>query len=466
MKRGLFAVLLLLLFLAGAIWAVERVKAELETSFSQILHTSVRIDRLTFSPRRLTLHRIALADSSVVIERLQLEGSLWKKISLESLTVTDLTLRARGIPLQGRGRLFLSNFSTGAASCEGILSFTHPGLTGQVEVSGTILEPILYGWVEGPGGFRRRFVGRLQMDHETIDLQQMEIEGGYLLTGAWEPAAKATSLRLTGPSGRYELKVAPNVVGGGRLLLRAHPEDGRIRDMAASWIVKDDRLSIIAGFFGDSVMLQGWVGLKPPYPTHLATDFNGVDIQDAFLCVLPQGHSTALSGEIFGHINFEGPLSRLTSVGELRTGQGKLGRLEFIRCAIRFQGAGSLLRIQNSQVTRTSGLLLLEGNVDLRRVGRPDFFRQVKLSSMERTLGLGSWQMGPTPGGPGLQMQRSNPGGGATVELAYERDTSVQSESVERQKVELDYPISENENITMRMDRDDGFVGVEHRGKF
>ena len=83
-----------------------------------------------------------------------------------------------------------------------------------------------------------------------------------------------------------------------------------------------------------------------------------------------------------------------------------MGSEWFESAALRFQGEGPILKLKNSSLSKSSGVTLVEGEVDLRRLGQRDFFRKIKLSSMERSLNLNGWQMTPTPGTQGLTLRR------------------------------------------------------------
>jgi hypothetical protein len=43
----------------------------------------------------------------------------------------------------------------------------------------------------------------------------------------------------------------------------------------------------------------------------------------------------------------------------------------------------------------------MEGALDLRRIGQPDFFRMVKLTSVNKGVEVAGWQLRPVPGGTG-----------------------------------------------------------------
>ena len=105
---------LLLLLAGGILFAAELGRLGLERSFGRLLQVPVRVQRITLSPRRLTLHEISVGGSNFpLIGRLQIQGPLLPLLGrgdvkrIESVTVTGVTLSVAGIPLQAQGRLFL-----------------------------------------------------------------------------------------------------------------------------------------------------------------------------------------------------------------------------------------------------------------------------------------------------------------------------------------------------------------------
>ena len=137
---------------------------------------------------------------------------------------------------------------------------------------------------------------------------------------------------------------------------------------------------------------------------------------------------------------------------------------------LRFQGRGPVLQIQNSQLSKPDGILLVEGTVDLRQLGQQNFFSRIQLSPIEKAIHWGGWRLGPMAGGKpgttGLQMQRKTAQDRVQVGLDYEVDSQVPTDSVRREGVQMDYSLSSEQRVNLRLDRDKEFVGVEHRKQF
>ena len=477
MKRVIPWVLgFLLLTVGGLALAVERGRVKLEQNLSQLLQSPVHIHRLTLSPSRLTLHQVSLrplgegsggdpqTPALVSVDRLQIQG--WFLGRNSSVEVTGLSLSLAGVPLTAQGRVSLTTAPGSVARCEGWLAFEHPFISGRVELSGKVSEPILLGWLEGPEGVRRHFVAQLNVTREAITLSQAQIQGGWWASGTLNFSPRRGVLQLVGLKERFELQIDPLPKAGGRFHAWMRREDQIPQELAARWILRRSYLELSANFLREQVSLNGRIYLTAPYPLDLTLDLRDMEMADLADRIFLRRRSMAISGQMDGQVRLKGPLRCLVSQGEVRGHDAKVGRGELTQAVLRFTGLGPIVKIENSQMTRPSGTVLVEGTVDVRRFGQPDFFKGLHLSSMEKALNLSGWRMSPTPGGFGLWISRNALPKQVAVKLAYEVDQEVQPEPVAREKMEVAYPLSEEERLNIRLDRQEGFLGVEHRKKF
>ncbi len=475
------ALLSALLIAAAFLIVVESGRLQMEKSLGHLLQSRIRIGRLSVSTHRLTLHRVSIqpltADLSgkntalLVIERLQIQGSPLRFFQqqewLKSVSVTGLTVSFAGVPLQAEGRVFLNVAPDASVRCEGWLTLQHPLLKGQIEVTGPVRQPVLLGWLEGPRVGRKHFVSQLVLSLGEVELSRMELQGGWFARGSLrrEEMKVRGLLNVAGPEGRYELRAESLPSGGGQALFWMQLEDQIPMELTANWLAHRSNLDFQAGLNGEQVGLNGRVALRPPYPVDLSLDFKGTRMVDMARWLLPPGKIPRLEGRLEGQVRLSGPLNRIISRGEVYSRNGKFGRESFTLAALRFQGVGPVLHVQNSQFAQAGGgILLVEGAVDLRRLGQKNFFSEMRLASVDKSLTWDGWRMTPH-GSSGLQMQKGEQDR-MEVGLNFELDQSVQTEPVTRQEIELQYPVSSDQSLSMRMDRDGEFLGLERRKKF
>ena len=135
MKRFLRLFLaVFLISLAATVAGAEIARLKVQEGLGRFLGVPVRVQRLTFSTHRLTLHGVSFllpAQAPVRIDRLRMEGSLWSVATgrlftgsfpnLRSVKLTGLTLSVAGVPLQAEGKVYLRGQPGTYARVEGLL---------------------------------------------------------------------------------------------------------------------------------------------------------------------------------------------------------------------------------------------------------------------------------------------------------------------------------------------------------
>lgn len=433
---------------AGLLFALEEGRAQLERSFSELLHVPVTIERLTVSPAGLVVHH-AKFPRHLVVERLQIQGSLLSR-SVQSVDVTGINLSLAGLPLTAQGHVFLQKVPEGPSRCAGFLTAEHPLFKARASLSGNARTPILEGWVETVPGMKRNFLCQLEVNSESLTLTRMEIQGGPTLNG----------LVQFPPGGSIKLD----------LWVRFNEQIPR--EIVAAWDPTLSQLHFDVDLFGDEAHASGQIQASPPYPLDATLDLKGLQLADLVQWVHSgRGIPPSVSGQIRGRVVVQGPLRRLVSRGELVSRDGTFGRQNFSLATLRFSGVGPLLQIENSHVTKETGVLLLEGTVDLRRLGHPDFMKGIRWSSLEKTMNIGDWQMGllspgRSPSSSGLKMHHQTSSDRVKVGLAYEVDDQTQPNPVSKEGVEVEYPLSAGQRVNVRLEKDEEVLAVEHHEKF
>ncbi len=451
MKRisRLFLVFLILAVCAAAAGA-ELARWKVQEGLSRFLGVPVRVQRLTFSARRLTLHGVSFllpARAPLRIDRLKLEGSILSVAtgrlfggafpSVRSVKLTGLTLSVGGVPLHAEGEVFLRGRPGTYAQVDGLLTLDHPMLKGSAEITGPLLEPVVFGWVESAPIGRRHFIAKLDITRETIGLPRMQIQGGWTATGGlvFRRPSWRGELNVLGPDmERFRFQIMPAGGEFTRATLWVHPEGAPPKEFSVQWTVRRGQLDFEAGLMGRQATLKGQVDLRLPYRTAVRLDLTALEL-DGIADWIPNQSSSKVAGTMKGYVEVNGFLGQVSSKGELIAGKGRFGRLDFDQISIRFQGRGPILRLENSQLLRRGSALRMEGMFDARRIGQPDFFRHVKLSSvpgMESSLDLGGIAIGPTSGE------------GVNVQTA----------------------VTPEQNVKVKIEKEEQVIAVEHRKKF
>ncbi len=332
----------------------------------------------------------------------------------------------------------------------------HPFLEGRVEISGSVREPIFLGWIQGPGG-RRHFVGRLEFGPDEIRLARLDVQGGVTLSGRL--------MKGTERKGRLLLYLYPAAAAGGSRTTALWPEEQAPVGMELAWEpVSRSGLKIHGQTLDGQVSLEGRWDPKAPDPLEAALQFQEASLSELLAWVLPRKDRPRLEGWVRGRIQLNQLADRLISQGELFAQEIRFNAARFDELTLRFRGTGPWFQIQDSHMARPGEVLRMEGLLDLRRLGQPTFFKEVRLTPADKSLNWNGWKM--TPLGSGLQVQRQAAQDRVEVGFSYEMDGQVQPEPVQREGVEVGMPIAPDKRLQVRMDREGEFLGVEHRKQF
>lgn len=458
---------LFLLFGSTLLFGAELARRAMEREIGRLLGVPVRIARLAFTPRQLTLHDISFqmpqaASVPLRVERIHLEGSPFSSSGL--LTLTGLNLSVAGFPLQAKGRVFLRRVPGSYALNEGSLDIEHPLLRGRVELTGRLLEPIVLGWLQTANGSPHHFVGQWKVRKDSVELLQMEIQGGWFASGKLSSGSRA-QLNIAGPEERIRFKAAPVGLGQMRAEWWMYRPDLSARQVTVEWSTQRERLALQARLEGTANSVKGWIHLRPPYRTNLTLQLRDFPVEELAQWFGETG-SPMLSGRLGGKVWLSGPLRTLISRGDLSLREGRLGAGTFETIALRFDGKGPQLWTDSTVRTPSQKVYLGEGKVDLRRIGRPEFLSAVRWSSKDRDLQMAGWLLSLTPGASGFQMQRLSGENPLRLGLAAGVDTSVPQEPVTRGGVQVQYPLGSEESLKVKMEKEEQLLTVEHRKKF
>jgi hypothetical protein len=200
-----------------------------------------------------------------------------------------------------------------------------------------------------------------------------------------------------------------------------------------------------AQLFQEQALLEGELGLEPPYHLAAVLRLSGLELQSVAEWFSQRLGGARIAGRVSGQVELSGTSHEILSRGELFGEEGRFNQQAIRGMKLRFHGKGPILWIESSHLVRAEGTLGMEGSVDLRRLGRPDFFQGVRLKSTGRNaVSWAGWQVGPLPGwrgdAPGVQMRRS---------------ASSASEGGEGAV-----------GVNIQVNQDEEFVGIERRGKF
>jgi hypothetical protein len=227
-----------------------------------------------------------------------------------------------------------------------------------------------------------------------------------------------------------------------------------------SFRINEKEFEILYYKFGNSARLYGTIGLAAPSNTSLFLNIDAADLSDLLL-FLNQEEKEAFLGRINGKVSIEGPIRDLKTKGHLESGQGRIGDLFFETANINFEGKGPYIKFSDSRMAQEKVTLVLEGELDLRKIGKPRFLEEVKIKTSDGLVVWEGWDFSKGRGMKGVTFKSSNNFGFGT----YAGEDIVRPGSA-KDGVELEYKIRSKESLKMRMEEGAQFFGLEHKVKF
>lgn len=369
--------------LAAAAFAVEAGRLQAEWALERLLGVPVTVRGVDLAPGRVTLRGVALGEGAgtapgPVVQRLELEGASsgfllpWApKRSLRSAGVTGLAFPFAGLPLQVHGRLLLNPGEGEETWVQGRFAFRHPLVSGQIEFFGPAERLDLAGWFETPER-RRHFTGALAVSDGVVRLIRLRIDGGLRMTGRMVPAQGKATLRLV----REGLK----------------PQTLRAR-----WERSAEAVRVWISFLDGRLNLSGDIGWEPPHSVRWDLALHRVPLGAVFRWFLDGIEDDPISGRLSGRVLLSGPLARLESSGRLNVRDLGFAGIRYPKGLFRFEGAGPVLRLRDCRLNLSGRMMSAEGVVDLRKLGRPDFFSQIEMTPVA-VARFDGWRPAPAHG--------------------------------------------------------------------
>ena len=275
--------------------------------------------------------------------------------------------------------------------------------------------------VQGTTGWQHP---KVNMTLANIKVGPVTISSTVALDGTW--VAPSSDQRLpqedAGPrpsSGRR------GVLGGTVTTVGTTVNGQAAGELTGTWTVSRDAVEIRSLRLGDHYVVSGSTGVSDPHSLMLTLDILGAKLEDVAAMIDP-GKSPLASGVVNGRVEVRGTTAQPQVRGYLTGHDGKIGRTPFEMATINFEGTGSIIRFLDSRIQRTGTPMVIEGSIDLAKLGTATVFQHVKITPQSSEA---SWQAPATirPGDqrPPREEAAPRPGGQdfqVTVRRAIERE--------------------------------------------
>ena len=481
-RRRLKTVLVLLLLLSITLFAEARIES-LAPSLKDLAEIKVEEafgNRFQVSIGKIEggiLHPLTLDDCSVKERN---RRTFLESIDIESIRsdyrVWDFFKKNNAVKwLDKRFNIFFGkpsidvNFETKAKDLEGFL-----------RLEGDTAAPDFKGYLSFPGKNKFDFTGHAEKENFNIEIKEdrsiLKVTGALDDSGNLNADIKASHVRILGQDIVCDAVLKSNIsedAASHAVALEGEFQASNVYlnykpffDIRASYKFSDGTLYISNLEFGNDIRLNGKVLLKRPYNIDVVITADNTNFNQILSMLGVKDSGSILTGTLNGRFALKGTFEKLKSDIKIDMRKGTIAGSDFENLSAAFKGDGPIIRIEDSRITRQSGSLTLTGELDMRKIGKNNFFNDIKLITDGGAI---SWDGINTTNRLGVDEVLMKKKMTEEVDLGFKRfvDNKSIDESLKgSDEVQVEYKLHSNDSLKMMLGQNKDFFGVEHKDKF
>lgn len=220
--------------------------------------------------------------------------------------------------------------------------------------------------------------------------------------------------------------------------------------------------------FGNSYEIAGNIGLSEPYPVDLSLTITRAKASDLLIFAKNKIEKETVTGQFNGRFEVNGPLNDLETKGHLESRDGNIGTIKYETANINFKGRGSVIYLDSSRVflAQEGKYLALDGFIDLAKIGSGDLLQDLKIYSDEKTILWSGWDITKRPEETKLSFQKEVGNEFKVGFSTFINDEIEDDFKADKDAVELQYNISQNRSLKLKLKENEEIIGMEHKFEF
>jgi hypothetical protein len=237
-------------------------------------------------------------------------------------------------------------------------------------------------------------------------------------------------------------------------------------NLKASYRISDENLFISDFNLSDILRGGGTFQLREPFNTNATLLVNNLSLSWLALALGAKDAPAVLSGTMNAKLDLKGPIADMRSDIRVEIRKGMIATLEFESLNAYFKGDGTLIRIEDSHITRESGSFVIAGDMDLKKLGKSTMFDNIRLVGDDRAVNWDGWDMSKVQNMREVTMKKR-----LTDELdldfkKFTSEDSLDENSKYGDEVQLEYKLHPNDSLKVMVGQDKEFLGIEHKNRF
>lgn len=285
-----------------------------------------------------------------------------------------------------------------------------------------------------------------------VNLEHLQIKDFYLSTDI-----------------EIENKIAKGFVKGKLITSNSIIDFRPVKEIKANYELCASTFRLIALEWGEEVRLSGIMELTQPTYVRKGTyvdlllELSALNLEElVFLSGVKEKEK--ISGLVSGEFIIKGFLPFPDIKGSLVGIDGNFGDLDYDQLKVNLEGKGPLVQIVDSWIRKGKSYTTLEGELDLAKIGSTELFEDLEIIFDEKAMVWRGWDI-TRDAGPKLELGKDI-GDDFRVRFKTFMNDELLNEYVKGDELGLDYKISEDETLKMRLKENEEFLGIEHKLKF
>lgn len=350
-------------------------------------------------------------------------------------------------------------------------------IAGFARIEGGLSRPVFKGSLEICGRANIDFTGRFDKDHFEFEVNPEEgtVRAGGVIAddGSMTADVRLDHIDLFGHDVACDIALKNRILEGNGAVEGQFETKDLIVDMrpfheiTGSYRAEDGVLSILRIGIGNDFKIEGRIFLRSPAAVDMVVTADNANFNRMLDLAGAKDSSSVISGALNGRFSLKGTLDRPKLDARIEIRSGTLMGVDFEHLSATLKGDGPIISIEDSRITRQSGVLGIAGELDLRKAGKASIFDDIRLVTDDAALNWDGVDTAEGIGFRGILMKKRMTEDISFGVKKYINSGNIIDESMrESDEFELEYKLHPNDSLKVMVGHDKDFFGLEHKDKF
>jgi len=227
--------------------------------------------------------------------------------------------------------------------------------------------------------------------------------------------------------------------------------------------IRGGALRISSLKLADSLLLSGNLNFTDAVSGNLLVLINNFNLANFARIYYPQWNAW---GTVQGKIKLNIKAGEVTTKGNVDFSEGELGPFKFKGGRVALEGQNSILRIMDSRVYQEHGYMDLTGEVNLKKLGNPDFGKKLVLkANQDNNMNWRGWNVSRKDDSSEISFNKDIDEKFNVGFKSYMNNSAGMKDD-RRNELDLEYKLKEDKNLKIQLKENEELLGVEHKVKF